>query len=145
MTKFTDQEVGINFSRVSFERLDGEVVIISFETGKYFSSNGTAADLLYLIENGVPQNKWEEILAKSFTNFELKSNEIEEFLNQIIEEKIVLLGATPSKKFTELPPDYSRGEWNTPKLQIFDDLADLLLIDPIHETSVEGWPEKRNG
>jgi hypothetical protein len=29
----------INSGGISFERLDGEVVIISFETGKYFNSN----------------------------------------------------------------------------------------------------------
>ena len=47
---FISEEVEINRSGISLERLDGEVVIISFETGKYFNSNGSAADLLFLIE-----------------------------------------------------------------------------------------------
>jgi hypothetical protein len=144
MTKFVDYEVGINLTGISFERLDGEVVIISFETGKYFNSNGSAADLLYLIENGVPQSEWEEILSKSFTNFQLDSDEITVFLKQILEEKIAIKGAAHSRKISDLPSDYSRSQWSTPQLRIFDDLADLLLIDPIHDTSVEGWPAARN-
>lgn len=144
MAIFMDKEVGINLTGVSYERLDGEVVIISFETGKYFNSNGSAADLLYLIENAVPQREWEEILSKSFTDFQLNTGEIASFLKQIVEEKIVTTGASPSMKISELPSDYARSQWSAPQLRIFDDLADLLLIDPIHDTSVEGWPAARN-
>jgi hypothetical protein len=144
MAKFMDHEVGINLTGVSFERLDGEVVIISFETGKYFNSNGPAADLLHLIENGVPQSEWEEILSNSFADFQLNTGEIVAFLMQIVEEKIAITGAAPSMKISELPCDYARSQWSAPQLRIFDDLADLLLIDPIHDTSVEGWPAARN-
>lgn len=144
MARYIDQEVGINLTGVSLERLDGEVVIISFETGKYFNSNGSAADLLHLIENGVPQSEWEEILSKYFADFRMDSDEIAAFLQQIIEEKIAIPGKAPSIKTSELPSDYSRGRWSGPQLRIFEDLADLLLIDPIHDTSVEGWPAARN-
>jgi hypothetical protein len=141
---FISEEVEINRSGISLERLDGEVVIISFETGKYFNSNGSAADLLFLIEQGVSQASWEFILAKSFSNFRLNSAEIENFLDQLIEEKIVLSGATLASTEIDLPVDYSRGEWVAPRLSIFDDLADLLLVDPIHDTSTEGWPKTKD-
>jgi hypothetical protein len=141
---FISEEVEINRSGISLERLDGEVVIISFETGKYFNSNGSAADLLFLIEQGVSQASWEFILAKSFSNFRLNSAEIEKFLDQLIEEKIVLSGATLASTEIDLPVDYSRGEWVAPRLSIFDDLADLLLVDPIHDTSTEGWPKTKD-
>ena len=141
---FISEEVEINRSGISLERLDGEVVIISFETGKYFNSNGSAADLLFLIEQGVSQASWEFILAKSFSNFRLNSAEIENFLDQLVEEKIVLSGATLASTEIDLPVDYSRGEWVAPRLSIFDDLADLLLVDPIHDTSTEGWPKTKD-
>lgn len=141
---FTSEEVEINRSGISLERLDGEVVIISFETGKYFNLHGSAADLLFLIEQGVSQASWEYILAKSFSNFRLNNLEIEKFLDQLIEEKIVHSVATLSASEADLPGDYSRGEWVAPRLSIFDDLADLLLIDPIHDTSTEGWPKTKD-
>jgi hypothetical protein len=141
---FASEEVEINRSGISLERLDGEVVIISFETGKYFNSNGSAADLLFLIEQGVSQASWEYILAKSFSNFRLNNLEIEKFLDQLIEEKIVLSGAVLASSEVDLPSDYSRSEWISPHLSIFDDLADLLLVDPIHDTSTEGWPKTKD-
>jgi len=141
---FASEEVEINRSGISLERLDGEVVIISFETGKYFNSNGSAADLLFLIEQGVSQASWDYILAKSFSNFRLNNLEIEKFLDQLIEEKIVLSGAVLASSEVDLPSDYSRGEWISPHLSIFDDLADLLLVDPIHDTSTEGWPKTKD-
>ena len=141
---FISEEVEINRSGISLERLDGEVVIISFETGKYFNSNGSAADRLFLIEQGLSQASWEFILAKSFSNFRLNSAEIENFLDQLVEEKIVLSGATLASTEIDLPVDYSRGEWVAPRLSIFDDLADLLLVDPIHDTSTEGWPKTKD-
>jgi hypothetical protein len=36
--------------------------------------------------------------------------------------------------------DYPRGKWSCPELLIFEDLQDLLLVDPIHDTGEEGWP-----
>jgi hypothetical protein len=36
--------------------------------------------------------------------------------------------------------DNPRGKWSCPELLIFDDLQDLLLVDPIHDTGEEGWP-----
>lgn len=145
MAKFIEHEIRINTTGVSFERLDGEVVIISFETGKYFNSNGSAADLLYLIENGIPQSEWEKILGRFFVDFQLNATHIEEFLKQIIEEKVAIIGLATPTGLTELPSDYSRGPWSPPRLRVFEDLADLLLIDPIHDTSLEGWPKAQNG
>lgn len=144
MALFIAEEVEINRSGISMERLDGEVVIISFETGKYFNTNGPAADLLYLIEKGIPQVKWESVLANAFQNFHLNLGEIEKFLKQAFDERIIITGASHSKTDTNLPSDYKRNTWSAPQLSVFDDLADLLLVDPIHETSTEGWPKTKD-
>ncbi len=144
MTSFTSTPVELNSSGISCERLDGEMVIISFETGKYFNSNGAAADLLYLIENSVDQSLWIQILGSAFSDFDADSSGIAEFLALLLEEKIVLESLEPSTSTIDLPTDYQRGSWQKPALLVFDDLADLLLIDPIHDTSLEGWPTVKN-
>jgi hypothetical protein len=144
MSLFIAEEVEINRSGISMERLGGEVVIISFETGKYFNTNGPAADLLYLIEKGIPQVKWESILANAFQNFHLNLGGIEKFLKQAFDERIIITGASHSKTDINLPSDYKRNTWSAPQLSVFDDLADLLLVDPIHETSTEGWPKTKD-
>jgi len=137
-------QVELNSSSISCERLDGEMVIISFETGKYFNSNGAAADILYLIENSVDHSLWGQILSTQFSDFEESSSGIAEFLGLLLEEKIVLESPGVVVKTIDLPTDYQRGAWQKPALLVFDDLADLLLIDPIHDTSLEGWPTVKN-
>ena len=137
-------QVELNSSGISCERLDGEMVIISFETGKYFNSNGAAADILYLIENSVDRSLWGQILGTQFSDFEESSSGIAEFLGLLLEEKIVLESSEVVVTTIDLPTDYQRGAWQKPALLVFDDLADLLLIDPIHDTSLEGWPTVKN-
>jgi len=144
MTFNSMAQVELNSSGISCERLDGEMVIISFETGKYFNSNGAAADILYLIENSVDRSLWGQILGTQFSDFEESSSGIAEFLGLLLEEKIVLESSEVVVKTIDLPTDYQRGAWQKPALLVFDDLADLLLIDPIHDTSLEGWPTVKN-
>jgi len=144
MTFNSMAQVELNSSSISCERLDGEMVIISFETGKYFNSNGAAADILYLIENSVDHSLWGQILSTQFSDFEESSSGIAEFLGLLLEEKIVLESPGVVVKTIDLPTDYQRGAWQKPALLVFDDLADLLLIDPIHDTSLEGWPTVKN-
>jgi hypothetical protein len=134
----------INSGSMSFERLDGEVVIISFETGKYFNSNNSAADILFLIENGVHQSLWSNILSSNFTDFDEQNSGIANFLEMAFEEKLLIISNEAKIERIELPSDYQRKNWEPPSLLVFDDLADLLLIDPIHDTSTSGWPMQKN-
>jgi hypothetical protein len=144
MNKNSHLNFKINSGGISFERLDGEVVIISFETGKYFNSNNSAADIFYLIKKGVPQNSWSKILSTSFTGFDEQNSGISDFLDMALEEKLLLVADEVEIKQIDLPSDYVRKEWIKPALLVFDDLADLLLIDPIHDTSTSGWPTQKN-
>ena len=40
----------------------------------------------------------------------------------------------------QLPHDFVRGDWTRPQLDEFEDLRDLILVDPIHDTANLGWP-----
>jgi hypothetical protein len=144
MTSFTSAKFKLNATAISCERLDGEMVIISFETGKYFNANGPAADLLFLIEKNIDQSLWQEILVNHFKDFQMESSKIDEFVSKLISENIILETTETNFETVVLPEDYQRVEWATPVLLVFNDLADLLLIDPIHDTSLDGWPMKKN-
>jgi len=144
MTIFHSEQLLLNTSNISQERLDGEVVVISFNTGKYFSAKGTAADLFWLIENGIDQNLWPQILSENFKDFPSSGSGISEFIANGIAEELFLNSESPSQDVISLPSDYVRGNWEIPKLIVFEDLQDLLLLDPIHDTSLEGWPSAKN-
>jgi hypothetical protein len=140
---FASIKIKLNSTSISCERLDGEMVIISFETGKYFNANGPAADILFMIENNIDQSLWQETLSNHFKDFKIETSKIDEFLSKLILERIVVETDTSNFEAVNLPEDYQRLEWGLPTLLVFDDLADLLLIDPIHDTSLDGWPIKK--
>jgi len=144
MTNSQELNYQINIGGISFERLDGEVVIISFETGKYFNSNNTAADIFFLIEHGIARESWLKILSSHFTTYDDEGSGIDELLTMAFEEKLLLLADEVETKLIDLPSDCVRKGWEPPTLLVFDDLADLLLIDPIHDTSTSGWPTQKN-
>jgi hypothetical protein len=136
----------LNKPFVVSERLDGEVIAISNQSGKYFSFGNTAADIWYLLQNPTSRKKWLEILSSNYENVpESAEEEIQSFLSQILEEGLIKAEAISSSEVVVLPSDSTRGKWVKPEAIIFDDLQDLLLVDPIHDTTEAGWPFKENG
>jgi hypothetical protein len=140
------QDLNLNLENTSWERIDGEIIVISYNTGKYYSVNKQGSDLLHLIEMKVKKEFWYEILKSNFRNFDEESKTtqiIDEFILKCLNEKLLINGVLNIEKI-ELPNDYARDNWESPELRIFDDLTDILLIDPVHDTSLEGWPNLKN-
>lgn len=129
---------------LSIERLDGEIIAIDFLSGKYGSFIGPSADLLWLVQLGVPREKWVSLLEDSFVSLpatEELQGDIESFLERMVDLGIIEPTGERDGIVDSLPTDYVRGVWTTPVYAIEDDLVDLLIIDPIHDTSDDGWPQ----
>ena len=140
------QKLNLNLENTSWERIDGEIIVISYNNGKYYSVNKQGSDLLYLIEMKVKRELWSEILKLNFQNFAENTEttqKIDEFIEKCLNEKLLTIGVTNIER-VELPNDYTRDNWESPELRIFDDLTDILMIDPVHDTSLEGWPNLKN-
>lgn len=134
-------ELKINLAENALERLDGEYVIISFTTGKYFSVNSTGSDLISMVAQNLPAETWKPLLQEHYDETEFPG--ILEFLEVCKAEGILVSKSDNSGDWTDgLPKDCTRGKWSHPALSIFDDLSDLLLVDPIHDSSTDGWPKQ---
>jgi hypothetical protein len=134
----------LNSSEISLERLNGEVVIISFNSGNYYSCVGSAADILSLVSKEVDRTLWKEIICNKYKINDLPDSEIDLFIDDCLKENIVVLSNSKLEGISDLPDDFNRNEWNTPILKIYKDFQDLLLVDPIHDSSLTGWPELKN-
>lgn len=127
---------------LTHERLDGEVIIINLQTGLYFSLSGSAADLWSLADDGLPVEQWISALDGQFSS-PVMSEDIEGFLGTLMDNGLVeiLESSDPMPgRSIDLPDDYARGAWTGPVLEVFEDLQDLILVDPIHDVSDDGWP-----
>jgi hypothetical protein len=130
----------VNEHLISMERLDGEVIIISFNNGKYYSTEFSGADILWLVKQKVNPKSWESILSSKYGFQDFPKDEIIAFLNKCLIEEILAETKSSMDNEAALPDDFAVSGWTTPRLLTFSDLQDLLMVDPIHDSSLEGWP-----
>lgn len=135
----------INRPRVAHETIDGESVMIDFDTGHYFSLNPTGSAIWDLVDAGASPD---EIVHALTARYDASQDQVRLAVNQLLSEltqKELLtldgsdLGAS-SKPFPSSPADADRLPFVTPQLFEYSDMQDLLLLDPIHEVDEAGWP-----
>jgi hypothetical protein len=143
MSESLDQSFRVRSEFVSAERVDGDVIAVNLRTGSYFSLSGSAADIWTAATSG--SRSWCASLDSAFGE-PVPRDEVLTFITRCEEMDLIQavasapLAGAPSNNPPELPDDWPRGEWQSPVLEVFDDLRDLILVDPIHDASALGWP-----
>ena len=141
----------IDRTRIVFEQFEDETVLFNTETGYYYSLSPSGSDILRLLEEGCPAGDLIHALfgnSKEIIQLEIL---IENFVQRLITENIIVDRASdrPFHPNGDLrAPLYAEGvSFPPPALDRFDDVRDLLLIDPLHQVDEEyGWPKaKVNG
>ena len=145
----SEARLRINSDNVVAEEVDGEVIVIDFSTGSYYSLTGAGSEVWAMLEDGATAA---EITARLEALHEAEPGAIPEavvaFLGKLEEFHLVALAAadeagaerTASGGATTAP-DGSRPAFAPPVLERYTDMQDYFLLDPIHEVSPEGWPK----
>jgi hypothetical protein len=144
----TSTRLGVNAPKVIHEIIDGEAVIIDFDTGNYYSLDRVGTEIWGLIQRSASVGDIRESLCARYNG---SRKEIEravyEFVEGLQRENLVVRGAadgtdsvvvTETLSQTELVAD--RPAFKPPVLYKYDDMQELLLLDPIHEIDETGWP-----
>jgi hypothetical protein len=69
--------------------------------------------------------------------------EVRQLADRLVEEALLVpddgrtRAETPPRELPELTT------FTAPVLKIYTDMQELLLLDPVHDVGVEGWPEPR--
>lgn len=118
------------------ETFDGEAVLVHLGTGRYYALNAAATEVWQLTRDGRAPSELAELLGAE------RGRAAQEFVSELLTEKLLVVanGSGPS---SSPEPPVPATEWaDPPKLQRFDDLQDLLLVDPIHDVTLgaDGWP-----
>jgi hypothetical protein len=116
-------------SKVVSEQFEDEAIVVDLEKGSYYSFRGSAFGIWKMVEGGFNQD---QIVLNSDDQQETKT-----LLEYLIKEELVDTDdVTPSSSPIEGRisgiPEYNK----------YDDMKDLLLLDPIHEVDKKGWPNK---
>jgi hypothetical protein len=119
---------------VIYDIIEGEAVVMNLEAGVYYSFNLEATKI------------WESIVTDSpaeDTLLKFAGQHNVEFINFLLEQGLAVREKMdikhPSQQ-SNLDTELGTAEW-----QVFSDMKDLLLLDPVHDIALneQGWPEYR--
>jgi hypothetical protein len=125
--------------KVAVQQFDDEVLLANFETGVYYSLTGSAAAIWLGLKSGATSDEIAAAFTAAGALTDLPIAEvISGFVEKLLAEKIIV----PQVGVPDRQPWYPQSDvpFSPPELDRFDDLRDLLLLDPVHDVGQSGWP-----
>lgn len=138
----------LNEPSVVSETIEGESVIINLDTGIYYSMQRTAAAIWEQIEQRRTVGDILDRIKAQFVDVgEDIDAQVQQFLKELVEEALVREAADHDAGENSDPAGGETGApglpFERPMLNRYSDMADLLLLDPIHEVDETGWPQMK--
>jgi hypothetical protein len=128
---------------ITHAMFDEEIIAIDLETGAYFALDGVAAHIWSSLGEGATVDDLAQHVVNKFdVGIDRARSEVDAFVTQLVHERLAEPG-DGSGESAPSAPQLHRAPYETPKLEKFDDLEELLLLDPIHEVDEAGWPIRR--
>jgi len=132
---------------VIHETIDGEVVIVNLDTGNYYSLDKTGANIWNLIEKNLTLGHITEFLVRHFEgDQENIEKSLHRFAEELVREGLITedttsgISAAHSFIIEEQVSGENRQLFEAPFLHKYNDMQEILLLDPIHEVDETGWP-----
>jgi Coenzyme PQQ synthesis protein D (PqqD) len=137
----------VNSPMVSHENIEGETMVIHFDTGTYYNLQASALTVWEQLVNGA---SLDDIVAAVTRGYRGDPTEIRRsvsgFLDELVRENLVVHssdprlasapGAVPASSADPAP-------FTPPLLNKYTDMQDFLLADPVHDTDEAGFPKPK--
>ena len=133
----------VNPQQIAYEDFDGETLAINLDTGTYYSMPGSSSRLWNLVVAGVPSTSIiAEFSDASDGDPEAISQAVREFLDRLVAEQLIVGDDTATGEAADVVtvPEAARTPFQPFEMNVFTDMQDLLLLDPIHDVEDAGWP-----
>ena len=132
---------------VMHETIEGEVIVIDLTTGSYYSLRDAGAEIWHSIEQGTDEAEIDDGLQD---RYEAPREEIVaavgRFLDELAGEGLIEPSegapAAPSAPAAPAQRVNGRVPFVAPLIEKHSDMQDLILLDPVHEVSSQGWPHR---
>jgi len=121
--------------------IDGEAVIMNLKTGQYFNSEGTGSECWEALASGLSVSQIvDQFVAKYASDRATIASAVEEFVQDLVAHNLIIAGDTPPPAVIPQTSGSPRASFHAPVLNVYSDMQDLLLLDPIHDVDAAGWP-----
>jgi hypothetical protein len=135
----------VNRPNVICETFDNEVVAVNFETGSYYGMMRTALEIWNFLDAGASEESIvQELASRDHVDIARIRADVRQFLARLEADKLVVQVDPAAAPRAALPrSDGDFGPYQTPQLSVYEDMQDLLLLDPIHDVGESGWPARK--
>jgi hypothetical protein len=120
-----------NDAEVAAKVIDGEAIIIRLSDGLYFSMSGIGGLVWQLIEQ---RRTLEEISAAVHARYAVSESDVRDDLTrlagELVRERLVIASDEGAPAGEETVAAAERHPYERPELQAYQDMADLLALDP---------------
>lgn len=133
---------------IASEIVDGEAVIMDMRTGHYYSTSGSGAAIWEGLCLGLNATQICDRLNQCFKAMPPDSQTHINFFVETLYEKGLIheqpTGGSDEAQVHKPAPVSVFGAFETPILEEYTDMSELLLLDPVHDVAEVGWPVQRN-
>jgi hypothetical protein len=128
------------------ETIDGETIIIHFESGTYYSLDGPGSDIWTQAVNGVPESEIVTLATGRYgADPALVERCVAALLEEMVSEGLLVPRQQAAAEAVELP-EPAAGAFVEPVLHKYTDMQEFMLADPIHNVDeYAGWPHAKRG
>ncbi|MDR3410840.1 MAG: PqqD family protein [Formivibrio sp.] len=135
----------IDNKRFVFEDFDGEIVLINLEDGLYYSITDSGAKIINLLGRGLSVDQAISHLSTLYKNAAEIPALVQSFVDDLVSQGILIASSAPQSAETvteTAPAKPANARFAAPVISRFDDMQEILLLDPIHQVSEQGWPHR---
>ena len=136
-------------SHIAHESFEDEIHLINFTTGLYYTIDKTGMYAWNLIkENRTIEYIAQKMLKHYDVNYALLKEVLFKFITDLRNAGLIVpdtSGGHPAlEKEGPSETPANKIKFDTPKIQEFTDIKEILLLDPIHDVNELGWPHKKD-
>ena len=136
-------QYSVDEDSVIFEEIDGEMVVINLQTGCYYSLNSDAALAWRLVSNGFAISDILE-LGDGGQESERLGAALRGIVRDFEAERLLQKASGAVGRNHAAIDGLDPAGIRNPSMQKHEDIQEMLKLDPIHEVTDLGWPNKHS-
>ena len=130
----------VNEPNVVFEAFDEEIVLVNLETGNYYSVRGSGPAVWMALSKGVAVDTLAAAIGAATGATGQTTDDLARFAEQLVAAELLVAEEGEGT----VPGDWT-DDFVPPVLEVYSDMQDLLMLDPIHDVDGAGWPMAKDG
>jgi hypothetical protein len=66
------------------------------------------------------------------------------FVQNLISQSLIKIADTSERNQVPLNSNRQKLDFTSPELDVYSDMQEILLLDPVHDVNKEGWPIRKD-